>query len=141
MLRAAAELPPKFDALSPEVIDDPYPTYARLRAAGPLCRMGPASFGATRYADVAALLRDPRLGSEFPEAYHRMSFGEGPAADFFRRIILYRDPPAHTRLRRLMNKAFSPGLVRRMAPHIADLVDELLAPFGPGHDLDAVTDL
>jgi cytochrome P450 len=141
MAAVGTSLPERFDALDPAVIDDPYPTYERLRAAGPLCRMGPASFGVTRYADVAALMRDPRLGSEFPPEYHRMSVGDGPAAEFFHRIILYRDPPAHTRLRRLMSKAFSPGLVRGLAGHIGELVDELLAPARDTGYLDAVDDL
>jgi cytochrome P450 len=141
MAGVGTALPERFDALDPAVIDDPYPIYARLREAGPLCRMGPASFGVTRYADVAALMRDPRLGSEFPPEYHRMSVGDGPAAEFFHRIILYRDPPAHTRLRRLMSKAFSPGLVRGLAGHIGELVDELLAPARQTGRLDAVDDL
>lgn len=77
----ASGLPPRFDALDPAVLEDPYPTYARLREAGPLCRFGPGSWGVTRHADVVALQKDPRLGSEFPEAYHHLSVGEGrPAA-------------------------------------------------------------
>ncbi|MEZ0073197.1 cytochrome P450 [Planotetraspora sp. GP83] len=137
----AAGLPPKFDAREPAVLADPYPTYRDLRAAGPLCRMGPASYGVTRYDDVAALLRDPRLGSEFPEQYHRMSAGDGPAGRFFSRIILYRDPPAHTRLRRLIGKAFSPSLVRRTRPRIERMVDALLDPAAERGAFDAVTDL
>ncbi|MEU8108441.1 cytochrome P450 [Nonomuraea muscovyensis] len=141
MARVGMRLPERFDALDPAVIEDPYPTYERLRAQGPLCRMGPASFGVTRYADVAALVRDPRLGSEFPPLYHEMSAGDGPAAAFFQRIILYRDPPAHTRLRRLMSKAFSPGLVRGLREHIGDLVDELLDPAAERGWFDAVEEL
>jgi len=141
MAAPGTTLPARFDAADPVVVDNPYPTYAALREAGPLCRMGPASFGVTRHADVAALLRDPRLGSEFPEAYHRMSAGDGPAAAFFHRIILYRDPPDHTRLRRLMSRAFSPGLVRGLRDHIRDLVDELLDPAAASGRLDAVDDL
>ena len=67
-----------------------------------MVRGGPAQWVITRYAEVAALLRDPRLGEEFPEAYHRAAKGDGPIASFFRRIIVNRDPPHHTDLRRLM---------------------------------------
>lgn len=140
-MTTGTSLPPRFDPGDPAVVDDPYPSYARLRDSGPLCRMGPASFGVTRYGDVARLLRDPRLGSEFPPEYHRMSAGDGPAAAFFERIVLYRDPPAHTRLRRLMSKAFSPGLVRGLRGHIVELVDELLDEAAARGRMDAVEDL
>jgi cytochrome P450 len=134
-------LPPKFDALDPAVLEDPYPTYAGLRRAGPLCRGGPGQWVVTRYADVAALLHDPGLGHQFPREYHRFSAGDGAAGEFFQRILLDRDPPDHTRLRRLMAAAFSPTLVRRLGDHIGDLVDELLAPALDRHRLDAVRDL
>jgi cytochrome P450 len=103
--------------------------------------MGPASWGVTRYADVAQLTRDPRLGSEFPAGYHQMSSGDGAASGFFARIVLYRDPPDHTRLRRLLGKAFSPSLVRQMRPAIVAMVDRLLEPAAANGRLDAVTDL
>jgi cytochrome P450 len=141
MSMVTSGLPPKFDSRDPAVVADPYPFYRELRAAGPLCRMGPASFGVTRYADVARLLRDPRLGSEFPPEYLRTAAGEGAAGAFFGQIILYRDPPEHTRLRRLIGKAFSPSLVRRFRPDIERMVDGLLdAAVGRG-TFDAVADL
>jgi cytochrome P450 len=137
----SAGQPPRFNALDPAVLDDPYPTYATLRAAGPLCRFGPGSWGVTRHADVVALQRDPRLGSEFPPAYHRMSSGDGPASAFFSRIMLYRDPPEHRRLRQLMGKAFSPAVVRGLRADIEELTDGLLAPALDAGRMDVVTDL
>lgn len=134
-------LPPRFDALDPAVREDPYPTYSRLRAAGPLCRFGPGSWGVTRHADVVALQKDPRLGSEFPEAYHQMSVGAGPAGDFFGRIMLYRDPPDHVRLRRLMSGAFTPAVVRRLRTYMEKLVEELMAPGLASGYSDIVNDL
>ncbi|MFF5176438.1 cytochrome P450 [Micromonospora sp. NPDC000316] len=137
----ASGLPPRFDALDPAVLEDPYPTYAQLREAGPLCRIGPGSWGVTRHADVVALQRDPRLGSEFPEPYHHLSVGEGPASQFFQRIMLYRDPPDHVRLRRLMGGAFTPAVVRRMRGYIEQTVDQLLTPALETGTCDVVRDL
>jgi len=137
----AAGKPPRFNPLDPAVLDDPYPTYAELRAAGPLCRFGPGSWGVTRHADVVALQRDPRLGSEFPPAYHAMSTGDGATSAFFSRIMLYRDPPEHRRLRQLMGKAFSPAVVRGIRSDIEELVDRLLAPALDTGRMDVVTDL
>jgi cytochrome P450 len=134
-------LPPRFDSRDPRVLDDPYAVYRELRAAGPLARGGPAQWVVTRYADMAPLLRDRRLGTEYPEEYHRLSVGDGPAVDFFTRIVLDRDPPAHTRLRRLMHTAFSPALVHRLTEYIGGLVDELLAPARDTGEFDAVCDL
>jgi cytochrome P450 len=141
MTSVRSALPPKFDARDPAVLDDPYPAYADLRSSGPLCRMGPATLGVTRYGDVVRLLKDPRLGSEFPEAYHAMSTGSGPASDFFGQIVLFRDPPEHTRLRRLIGKAFSPSLVRRFQPTIEGLVRDLLGPARAAGRFDVVADL
>jgi cytochrome P450 len=131
---------PRFEALGATVLDDPYPTYATFRDAGALIRGGPAQWVVTRYAEVAALLRDPRLGEEFPEAYNRAAKGEGPIASFFRRIIVNRDPPYHTELRRLMAAAFTPRLIVELGPRIAALADELLAPALESGHLDVVPD-
>ncbi|MGH3189862.1 MAG: cytochrome P450 [Streptosporangiaceae bacterium] len=131
----------KFDALEPAVLDDPYPVYADLRAAGRVCPGGPAQWVVTRYADVEPLLRDNRLSSEFPAEYHRFALGSGPASAFLKRIILTRDPPDHIRLRRLMGKAFSAGYVRTLGDHIRDSVDRLLASAMDTGRLDAVGDL
>lgn len=134
-------LPPRFDALDPAVIDDPYPTYARLRAAGPLCRVSPASWGVTRHAEVAALLRDPRLANEFPDDDPQFQMGEDLSRDVFRRIIPTRDPDDHSRLHQLMVRAFSPGIARRARDHIGRLVDNLVGPALDTGRLDAVADL
>ncbi|WP_378730178.1 cytochrome P450 [Nocardia brasiliensis] len=141
MREVRSELAPRFDTSSPALRENPYPAYARFRAAGPLCRGGPAQWVVTRYADVANLLKDHRLGSQFPEEYHRFSLGDGPATEFLRRVILHRDRPDHTVLRRLTGSAFGPGLVRTMHEWIERLVDDLLADARERAQIDAVTDL
>lgn len=133
--------PPRFDPLDPAVIGDPYPTYARLRAAGALCRGGAGQWVVTRYADVAALLSSPKLGHEFPDAYHELSLGRGAASHFFRRIMLYRDPPDHTRLRRLVASAFAPAMLRAREADIRAIADGLLAPLRERMRFDVVADL
>jgi cytochrome P450 len=138
---ATSVLPPRFDRLDPAVLEDPYPRYAELRAHGPLARGGPGTWLLARYREVAPLLSDPRVGNELPGVYHQVSLGTGPASEFFRRIIFYRDPPVHTRLRRLMAAGFTPRLVNSFAPRIGALVDELLAPGLEERRLDAITEL
>ena len=141
MNEQAPILPPRFDALAPEVIENPYPAYARLRDAGAICRGIPGTWMVTRYAEVAALLHDRRLGSEFPIAYHQLSAGKGAGSEFMSRIVLYRDPPAHTRLRKLIGQAFNAQLVRGLERHIGGLVESLLEPLRDGAEFDVMRDL
>jgi cytochrome P450 len=131
---------PSFRALEATLLDDPYPAYRTFRDAGAVIRGGPAQWVITRYAEVAALLRDPRLGEEFPEAYHRAAKGGGPIASFFRRIIVNRDPPYHTHLRRLMATAFTPRLVAELGDRIGAIADEFLAQALETGRMDVVPD-
>jgi len=116
----------KFDPLDPEVLRDPYPTYARLRDEGPLCRGGPGQWVVTRHREVSALLSDPRLGHAFPDAFYRFSVGDGPAASFFQHIVLDRDPPAHTRLRMLLRQGFAPARIAALTGRVTAFVDKLM---------------
>lgn len=141
MTPAGRVLPARMDPLSPEVVADPYPTYARMRAAGPLCRFGPASWGVTRHRDVVALLRDRRLSNTFPEDDPQFRMAPDLSRDVFRRIIPTRDPDDHSRLHQQMVRAFSPGVARRSAQRIGAMVDELLVPARDTGRLDAVADL
>lgn len=134
-------LPPRYDAVELAALDDPYPTYRRFREAGPLCRGGPAQWVVTRHVDVAALVGDPRLGAEFDKDYHRIALGEGPLADFFGHVLLNRDPPVHTVLRRLLGPEFTPRAVRERRDRIDAIVDDLLAPAVEEGGFDAVPDL
>ncbi|HEX6472773.1 MAG TPA: cytochrome P450 [Streptosporangiaceae bacterium] len=117
-----------FDPFAPAFHADPYAQYRRLRAAGPLLRTPANLWVATSHALCGQVLRDPRFG-------HR----PGGEPDFFRpagqaeerRSFLSLDPPDHTRLRRLVSKAFTARLVERLKPRVCELVDELLADVTP----------
>lgn len=131
----------KYDPLNTEVMHDPYPTYRALREHGPLARGGPAQWVVTRYRDVSKLVNDRRLGAEVPPEYHEIAVGKGVTAEFRKRIVLDRDPPAHTRLRSLMSQAFTPSFVHGLAPHIQSVVDGLVEPLLERGGFDAVADL
>jgi cytochrome P450 len=102
------------------VHEDPYPTYARLRAEAPLYRNDEFDFWAlSRHGDVLAAFRDPahfsnRFGVSLdPAAY-------GPDADKSM-SFLAMDPPRHTRMRSLVSKAFTPRRVAELEPDIRAL--------------------
>ncbi len=150
MARSNAELlPPRFDAFDLGLLADPYPAYARLRAAGALCRGGPGQWLVPRYAQVHALLRDQRLGQfQFPDAYRlfpaaslRNTLGDGPASTFTQRIVAGRDRPEHTQLRRLLGQVFSPSLVEGLRGRVGEWTDQLLAPAIDRGHLDGFADL
>ncbi|MFE9380746.1 cytochrome P450 [Streptomyces sp. NPDC006855] len=132
---------PRFLLDDARAVRDPYPVYRRLRDYGPVCRGGPGQWVFPRHEEVSALLRDPRLGREFPEEYQAVSVGEGPANDYLRRIVVDRDRPDHTRLRRLLVKSLSPAMVRGLREPIARLVDGLLDRFADERRFDLVADL
>ena len=116
---------PAFDPRHPEFIANPFPHYARLRAEGPVVR--PDKTGdwlALSYDTAAKVLTDARFikGPSEPRL---------PPPDFAHlpplpTSMLMQDPPDHTRLRALVNRAFTPGVVERLRPRIAQLAAELL---------------
>lgn len=134
-------LPPKFDPSDPAFRENPYPTYARLRAAGRLCRGGPGQWVVTRYRDVAALLGDPRLRNDFPAEYHRLAAGSGPASEFLERIMLHQDGPTHLRWRRMLMPYFEAAALRSLRPRIETFVNDLLEPAAESGLLEVVEGL
>ena len=135
--QAASGTRPGLAALAdPAVLPDPYPVLARLREASPFAEAvrGKADGSLVvvgRHEDCSAILRDPRASSERgrslltpePEQRRPQSF-------------LSMDPPDHTRLRRLVSKAFAPRVIARLAPRIRELSDELLTAAGADADGD-----
>jgi cytochrome P450 len=136
-------LPPKFDALDPAVLQDPYPTYAELRAAGPLCRGGPGTWMVTRYAEVTRLFEHPALANRLPaeESGGRSIFGAGPAGELAGRMLSGLEPPEHTVVRRLLGSALGPRPARALRPAVAACADELVDAALERGGFDAVDDL
>jgi cytochrome P450 len=123
--------PPVFDPFAPGFTDDPYPQYAALRADAPAGRNPLGFWLLTRYEDISALLRanmsveDRNIIDRDLLALREQMFGEETQRSQAR-SMLDRDPPDHTRLRRLVSKAFTPRAVEALRPRITGLVDEML---------------
>ena len=134
------------DLLHPATLADPYPFYHRLREADPV-HWDPAGFWVlTRYADVLQALHDPRFSAaritpgirRLPQA---MREALQPLGALLPRLLIYLDPPDHTRLRGLVTKALTPRVVEAMRPQIAALVDGLLDRVAAGGQMNIVDDL
>ncbi|ARZ65934.1 cytochrome P450 [Streptomyces sp. HU2014] len=131
-----------FDPWSSRFVADPYPGYERLRASGRVHWFEPSrQWLVPHHEDVRALLRDRRLGRTYLHRFSHEEFGRtAPPASHepFHVLngngLLDLEPPDHTRIRRLVSKAFTPRTVEDLAPVVArlaaGLVDELLAEGG-----------
>jgi cytochrome P450 len=114
----------EFNPMDPAFVADPYPTYRRLRAEDPVHHSPLGFWVLTRYDDVVAALRDPRLAKEAIAGFIAARFGAPvPAMGL---SMLDRDPPDHTRLRSLVSKAFTPRVVEGLRPRVQEIVDGLL---------------
>jgi cytochrome P450 len=113
-----------FNPMDPAFVADPYPTYRQLRAEDPVHHSPLGFWVLTRYDDVVAALRDPRLAKEAIAAFVAARFGQPVPATGL--SMLDRDPPDHTRLRSLVSKAFTPRVVEALRPRVQQIVDGLL---------------
>jgi cytochrome P450 len=121
-----------FNPFAPGFTDDPYPHYAELRRANPVEHNELGFWALWRYADAAEILRG-KLSVQDDKVLH-----EGPMAPVYEQVyaemgieggvrsMLDLDPPDHTRLRKLVSKAFTPRTIEALTPDVERLVDEAL---------------
>ncbi len=128
----------QFNPIDPEFVADPYPTYHRLRAEEPVYHSPLGFWVLTRYEDVVASLRDPRLAKEAIATFVAERLGITPIGIGL--SMLDRDPPDHTRLRGLVSKAFTPRVVEVLRPHIQQIVDGLLDGVESRGEMDLIED-
>ncbi len=115
----------------------PYRVYDELRREAPVSYFEPTKqWLISRHADVNALLRDRRLGRSYLHVATHEEFGRPPEPEFqepFWRVIragmLDVEPPVHTRLRRLVSKAFTPRMVESLRPRVRAIAGGLVDAF------------
>jgi cytochrome P450 len=114
-----------FDPRTPEYFRDPHPMLRQLRQDDPVHRSPLGFWVLTRYDDVAAGLRSPKLGASRTSEQFRALYGDGPTFAFASRRFQYFDPPEHTRVRSLVAKAFTLRRVEAMRRRIAAIAEAL----------------
>jgi cytochrome P450 len=132
MVETAGELPTATEQLGDSFFQDPQGLFARLRSSAPVAQVitpeGVRAWLVTRYEDVRAALADSRLAKDWvthmtPEDF---DINVDPIQAYLDQHMLNLDPPDHSRLRRLVVKAFTPGRVAALRPRISAVAGELL---------------
>lgn len=135
---------PAVDLWSDDLRPDPHPSYHRLRSEAPVFEgIGPETgrsfWFLTRYDDVTASLRNPMLGREvdrLPESLRDQHRFEGEELmAMVNQHMLNADPPDHTRLRRLVSRAFTTNRIADLEPRIRQMADDLIDAMGDEPDL------
>lgn len=135
-----------YDLFSPGFKANPFPTFARMRAEAPVyphkSPRGDTIWYITRYDDVLAVLKDTeRFVKDVRNVQPAAHSGTTPTIhQAINQNMLFSDPPQHTRLRALVNLAFTPRRVAQMAANIQTLADALLDKVQPQGRMDLITD-
>jgi cytochrome P450 len=130
----------------PGFFDRPYDQYRRLRELRPVHQSPLGPWTLTRYDDCSRLLRDPTLSVEEQNSAYTGREEMFAAAGVERRnrgtrAILNIDPPDHTRIRRLVSKAFTPRRVEALVPRVQRLVDDMLDDVEARGEMDVISGL
>ncbi len=132
-------MPATLDLTDPAFIRDPYPTFARLREESPvLWHEETGLWLMFRHEDANSVLRQRRLGRIWVDREPVERFATFNA--LHRHSLLDSEPPDHTRVRRLVNGAFTRGHVERLRPRLQELADRLLDPLEEAGEFDLIAD-
>ncbi len=142
MNRDARELSADFDLemLTPEFYADPYPTYRALRENEPVKRLRNGSYFLTRYDDLVAAYKATKLFSSDKKKEFAPKYGDSLLYEHHTTSLVFNDPPAHTRVRRLIMGALSPRAISAMEPDLVRLVDGLLDGLAAQDQVDLIDD-
>jgi len=141
-------IPTRKALFTEEVLQDPYPTYARLHDEGPLHFVDVggkwAVWAIFSHAECSSIAKDPRLSAKRSQQMIRTlpisqqgEFQE--LARLFGLWMIFMDAPEHTRLRKLLNKGFSQAVVEGLRGQIQAVVDRMLEPLKPGDEIDLMS--
>lgn len=136
------------DLFASEFTKNPYPDYAHLRKEAPVHRIllpdGRPLWLITRYEDVVAALKNPHLiknGRSVMSTEQQEKYGNPPKSiELFSYNMLSVDPPDHTRLRTLVQKAFTPRRIEQLRPRIQEIANTLLDEVQPQGQMDFIND-
>src|ERR1700712_3713587 len=138
----ARELADTFDLekLTPDFYANPYPTYRALREHEPVKRLPNGSWFLTRYDDLVAAYKNTKVFSSDKKTEFAPKYGASLLYEHHTTSLVFNDPPAHTRVRRLIMGALSPRAISGMEPDLIALVDRLLDTIADKGKVDLIDD-
>jgi cytochrome P450 len=138
----ARELAATFDIekLTPEFYADPYPTYRALRERAPVKLLANGSYFLTRYDDLVSAYKNTRAFSSDKKKEFAPKYGDSLLYEHHTTSLVFNDPPAHTRVRRLIMGALSPRAIASMEGDLIALVDGLLDAIAAKRKVDLIDD-
>ncbi|MBR0934625.1 cytochrome P450 [Bradyrhizobium jicamae] len=124
----ARELADSFDLehLSADFYANPYPTYRALRETAPVKRLPNGCYFLTRYDDLVTAYKNTKAFSSDKKKEFLPKYGNSLLYEHHTTSLVFNDPPAHTRVRRLIMGALSPRAIASMEGDLTALVDSLL---------------
>src|SRR5436305_7925660 len=139
----ARELAAGFDLekLTPEFYANPYPTYRALRENEPVKRLPNGSYFLTRYDDLVTAYKTTKVFSSDKKREFLPKYGNSPLYEHHTTSLVFNDPPAHTRVRRLIMGALSPRAIAGMEPDLIRLVDGLIDALAAKGKVEGEVDL
>src|SRR5215211_746558 len=142
MILDARELAATFDLekLTPEFYANPYPTYRALRETEPVKRLPNGSYFLTRYDDLVAAYKNTKAFSSDKKKEFSPQYGDSLLFEHHTTSLVFNDPPAHTRVRRLIMGALSPRAIALMEGDIVNLVDRLLDRLAAKGNVELIED-
>jgi cytochrome P450 len=142
MTADARELAAHFDLerLTPEFYVNPYPTYRALRENEPVKRMPNGSYFLTRYDDLVTAYKNTKAFSSDKKREFAPKYGNSLLYEHHTTSLVFNDPPAHTRVRRLIMGALSPRAIAEMEGDLIRLVDGLLDAIEAKGDCELIGD-
>ncbi len=126
--------------LPDDFYEDPFPYYHRLRRWDPVHRGPDGSYFLTRYDDIVAVYQDYHRFSSDKQVEFGPKFGASPLYEHHTTSVVFRDPPDHTRIRKLFAPAFTPKALAALEPRVIRLVDSLLDRCADRRGMDVVDD-
>jgi len=128
------------EKLMGEFYADPYPTYRALRENEPVKRMPNGSYFLTRYDDLVTAYKNTKAFSSDKRREFAPKYGNSLLYDHHTTSLVFNDPPAHTRVRRLIMGALSPRAIAGMEPDLIALVDGLLDAIAAKQNFELIGD-
>ena len=134
------------DVLTPELVRNPYPYFRRLQDEAPVYwNKRYRAWFVTRFDDVSQAFRDPRYSANRIAAFAANNTDHDDAFDNVLHVLsnwlVFKDPPDHTRLRRLLQSSFTVKEVESWRPRVEVIVNELIDDIGSDGPIDLVRDV